>query len=405
MNTINKKHSGIATLLAFGLIPLSGFTTDIYLPSLPNMAADLHVSSIQVQLTFSIYLISYGISQLFIGSILDSFGRYKIGLICLLILTVSSALIALIHNIYVIYLMRVIQGLAVGAVVVAKRAYFVDLFSGEKLKSYLSLFSIIWSTGPIVAPFVGGYLQSVFGWQSNFYFLACFAFSFAVLEFFFSGETLVQGTPFNIRKIAGIYLGMIKTPIFTLSIVMLGLAYCMILIYNLTGAFIIEHHLNFSPVVAGYSSLISGIAWMIGGFIGKATINLHFFKKIAVNLTLQFFFVLAMIISTHYLANLYTLIFFAFIIHICAGFTFNNYFAFCLGLFPRNAGIAGGLTGGVSYMIISLLSYEIVNYIPAKDELNLGYGYGVLVLISFVVLLAISKIKKKRYIRFIVNCL
>ena len=74
---IKAKHQNIATLLAFALIPLSGFATDIYIPSLPTMAGDLHVSSIQVQLTLSLFLISYGVSQLFIGSVLDSFGRYK----------------------------------------------------------------------------------------------------------------------------------------------------------------------------------------------------------------------------------------------------------------------------------------------------------------------------------------
>ncbi|MDN5284857.1 MAG: putative arabinose efflux permease, family [Mucilaginibacter sp.] len=395
MKKLQKKHSGIATLLAFGLIPLSGFTTDVYLPSFPNMAEALHISSIQVQLTLSIYLISYGISQLFIGSILDSFGRYKIGLICLLILAASSLVIALVHDIFVIYLMRIIHGLAVGAIVVAKRAYFVDSFTGEKLKNCLSLFSIIWSTGPIVAPFVGGYLQSVFGWESNFYFLACFALAFAILEFIFSGETLKNLTSFNLRKIAVIYLSMVKTTSFTLGIVMLGLAYCMVMVYNMTGSFIIEHHLNYSPVVAGYSSLILGFAWMIGGFIGKATIERPFIKKIIFNLTLQFFFVIAMMISIDSMADLYTLIFFAFIIHICAGFTFNNYFAYCLGLFPKNAGIAGGLTGGMSYMVISLLSYGIVNNFPAKDERNLSYGYLILIIISIIVMLILYKNNQK----------
>jgi len=116
------------------------------------MAATMQVSSLQVQLTLSLFLISYGVSQLFIGSILDSFGRYKLSLICLLVFAASSIVIANTHNIYVIYLMRIIHGFTVGTVIVAKRAFFVDVYDGDKLKHYLSLFSIIWSTGPIVAP-------------------------------------------------------------------------------------------------------------------------------------------------------------------------------------------------------------------------------------------------------------
>ncbi|MFC3562389.1 MFS transporter [Pedobacter jamesrossensis] len=392
---IKEKNQGISTILAFALIPLSGFATDIYIPSLPTMAGEMQVSDIQVQLTLSIFLISYGVAQLFIGSILDSFGRYKIGLYALLIFAAASIVIAITHNIYLIYLMRIIHGLSVGAIVVAKRAYFVDLFSGDKLKHYLSLFSIIWSTGPIIAPFVGGYLQTAFGWESNFYFLAGFALVFALLEFLFSGETLKNFTDFQLKKITGIYLDMIKTTSFTLGIVMLGLAYCMVMVYNMTGPFIIEHELHFSPVVAGYSSLVLGFAWMVGGFIGKATINKPFFGRLMINSLLQVVFVILMMISINFVANLWSLIFFAFIIHIGAGFTFNNYFTFCLSKFPKNAGIAGGLTGGITYVIVSFLSYSIVNLIPAKDELNLSHSYLVMILLSVLVMFLIMKTRKK----------
>ncbi len=391
---VKEKNHRVATLLAFALIPLSGFATDIYIPSLPTMAGELNATSVQVQLTLSIFLISYGVSQLFIGSVLDSFGRYKICLYSLLIFAGASMVIATTGNIYLIYLMRVVHGLTVGAIVVAKRAYFVDLFEGEKLKHYLSLFSIIWSTGPIVAPFVGGYLQAVFGWQSNFYFLAVFAIVFAALEFVFSGETLKNATDFELKKIFNIYVGMITTTSFTLGIAMLGLAYCMVMVYNMTGPFIIEHHLNLSPITAGYSSLILGFAWMVGGFIGKITINKPFFKRLIINSWLQVVFVILMIISLSYVSNLWSMIFFAFIIHICAGFTFNNYFTFCLSKFPKNAGIAGGLTGGITYVIVSFLSYAVVNLFPAKDERNLSYSYLLMVLISIFVMFVILKTRK-----------
>ena len=392
---IKEGNQGLATILAFALIPLSGFATDIYIPSLPTMAGEMQVSNVQVQLTLSIFLISYGVAQLFIGSILDSFGRYKICLYSLLIFAGASIIIATTHNIYLIYLMRIIHGLTVGAIVVAKRAYFVDLYEGDQLKHYLSMFSIIWSTGPIVAPFIGGYLQTAFGWESNFYFLAGFALVFAVLELLFSGETLRHFTDFQLKKITKIYVEMIKTTSFTLGIVMLGLAYCMVMVYNMTGPFIIEHHFNFSPVIAGYSSLFLGFAWMVGGFIGKATINKPFFRRLMINSLFQVAFVILMILSLNFVSNLWSLIFFAFLIHVGAGFTFNNYFTFCLSKFPKNAGIAGGLTGGITYVIVSFLSYGIVNLIPAKDERNLSYSYLIMILISVLVMFVILKLRKK----------
>src|SRR4051812_2555474 len=97
---IKEQHKGIATILAFALLPLSGFATDIYIPSLPSMAAAIHVSNIEVQFTLTLFLISYGVAQLFIGSVLDSFGRYKISLLSLVLFALSSLVIANTQNIY-----------------------------------------------------------------------------------------------------------------------------------------------------------------------------------------------------------------------------------------------------------------------------------------------------------------
>ena len=386
---IDQKNHGIATILAFSLLPLSGFATDIYLPSLPGMGADMHISSIQVQFTISVFLITYGVSQLFIGSILDTFGRYRLSLTGLFIFAIASVVIAVTHNIYLIYFMRTIHGITTAMIVVAKRAFFVDVYKGDELKHYLSLFTIIWSAGPILAPFVGGYLQSIFGWQSNFYFLAGYAILLAILEIVFSGETLVHKGEFKLRAIATVYGEMIKTASFTLGLMMLGLAYSMVMIYNLTGPFIIEHHLGSTAIVSGYCSLILGFAWMIGGFIGKATINRPFVKKILINGTLQVIFIGLMIISLAYVSNLYSMVFFAFIINIGAGYTYNNYFTYCLSKFPKNAGIAGGLTGGIAYVLVSLLTSGIVSFIPAKDEHNLSLSYLILILLSAVCLCVI----------------
>ncbi|MGC4040307.1 MAG: MFS transporter [Flavobacterium sp.] len=385
----------IATYLALAMIPLSGFATDIYIPSLPQMGLDLHVTSLQVQMTLSIFLISYGVSQLFIGAILDSFGRYKLGLLSLILFAMASVAIAVTHSIHLIYVMRAVQGLTVATIVVAKRAYFVDVYQGDELKSYLSIFTIIWSAGPIIAPFIGGYLQAGFGWNFNFYFLAGMALLLALLELLFSAETLAHKADFNIRKIMSTYYQMIATPSFTLGLVMLGFAYSMVMVYNLTGPFIVQSHFGFSPVIAGYCSLILGFAWMLGGFIGKATIKKPFFRKIALNLFLQLFLVIAMIGCVAFFENIYSLVFFAFVIHASAGYTFNNYFTANLSQFPENAGIAGGLVGGVTFMIVSFLSYAIVSVIPAKDGTNLSFSYLLLTGMSFIALYGIYKISRK----------
>lgn len=350
------------------------------------MAAALQVSSLQVQFTITLFLVSYGLSQLFIGSILDSYGRYRIGVASLLLFALASITIAVTHSIMVIYLMRIIQGITIGAAIAGKRAYFVDVFTGDRLKHYLSLFSIIWSTGPIIAPFVGGWLQTLFGWEANFYLLAIVGAVFALLELLFSGETLPQAAPFRLKQVVQVYGTMLRTGPFILGITLLGLAYSMVMVYNMTGAFIIEHHLQLSVVTAGYCSLVLGAAWMVGGFISKAMIRQSFFRKLSVNTGLQLLFAVLMLAAVRITDNLYILVAFAFLIHVGAGFTFNNYMTFCLTRFPGNAGVASGLTGGLTFMIVSALSYGIVQVLPAQDGVHLGESYLLLILLSMLVM-------------------
>jgi MFS family permease len=387
LKRIKPQHRGMSNFLAFALLPLSGFATDIYLPSLPGMATDLHVSGIQIQFTITLFLISYGLSQLFIGSILDSYGRYNTGLASLFVFALASITIATTQQLYIIYLMRIVQGITVGAVVAGKRAFFVDLYRGDKLKNYLGLFSIIWSTGPIIAPFVGGYLQSLLGWRANFYFLAALGGGLGMLEFFFSGETLPLRTPFQLKRVISIYKSMLTNMPFVLGISMLGFMYAMVMVCNMTAPFIIEHHLLLNAVTTGYCSLILGFAWMVGGFISKATIGYAFFRKLAVNTSLQLLFVLLMLLAMQFVDNLYSLVGFAFAVHVGAGYTFNNYMTFSMTRFPQNAGIASGLTGGLTFLMVSGLSYVIINIFPAQDGRNLGLSYLVLSLFAVLVLL------------------
>jgi MFS family permease len=113
-----------------------------------------------------------------------------------------------------------------------------------------------------------------------------------------------------------------------------------------------------------------------------------------VNLGFQVLFVIMMLVSVRYIANLYSLIAFAFLIHVAAGFTFNNFFTYCLSRFPKNAGIASGLTGGINYVIVSFLSYGIVSVFPAKDEYNLGFSYLALIGLSVLIMLLLRTKKE-----------
>jgi MFS family permease len=395
MRILKENHQGFSTTLALAFIPLSGFATDIYLPSLPAMANDLNVSAAAVQLSLVLFMFSVGVSQFFIGSVLDSFGRYKIGLGSLALFSITSFVIALTPNIYVIYGMRIIQGIVIALIVVGKRAYFVDLFSGEKLKSYISLFSIIWASAPIMAPFLGGYLQNSFGWRSNFYFLGGLSLLFLILELIYSGESIKHYHPFKLQPIIQNYIGMLKTPDFTLGLIIIGICFGMVVVYSLSSPFIIERVLGYSAITTGYSSLLSGFSLMTGGIIAKGLIKKPLSKKLVIAFGIQIGLILLMVISASFKSNLYTLIGFIIGIHIAGGFIFNILYGYCLSRFSRNAGTASGITGGVMYMISSSFSYGFANLFQVKSQLFLGVADLSLLIIVIILFMFFNKYRLK----------
>jgi DHA1 family bicyclomycin/chloramphenicol resistance-like MFS transporter len=388
MRILKENHQGFSTVLALSLIPLSGFATDIYLPSLPAMAKDLQVSPSAIQLSLVLFMFSVGVSQIFIGSILDSFGRFRISIISLALFSMTSFVIAIVPSIYVIYAMRIIQGITIAFIVVGKRAYFVDIYSGERLKNYISLFAIIWACAPIMAPFLGGYLQSLFGWRSNFYFLGGLSLLFLILELIYSGESLKHFHPFKMKSIVQTYSGMLKTADFTLGLLTIGICFGLIVIYSLSSPFIIERVFGYSSIATGYSSLLSGFSIMAGGIIAKSLIKRSLVKKVITALGVQLIFVLLMIFTAPFGSSIYTLIGFTIAIHLCGGFIFNIIYGYCLSRFSKNAGVASGLTGGAMYMVSSVFSYGFANLYAVKSQVLLGFAnLSLILLISFIFIL------------------
>jgi len=389
--TITESNRKKATILAFALIPLSGLATDIYLPSFPNMALSFKVGASSIQYTIICFLLSYGIAQLFVGSIIDSFGRYRINLISLLVFALSSFAIVFTSDIHILYLMRVVQGITTAFIVVGKRAFFVDVYTGEKSRHYTSMLSIVWATAPILAPFFGGYLQKSFGWQSNFIVLGIYALVMFVLELIYSGESINVKHPFHPKSIFKVYTTLLSSLDFTFGIIVLGIGFGSLMIFSMSAPFIVEHQFHLSPVATGYCALLSGLSIFIGGIVGKmikaGTLSA---RLILANVTQ-----LGLIVLMYCLTPIYTslpfLMMFVVLIHMIGGIIYNLFFTYCLTRFPLNAGVASGLTSGGSYLVTSCATSLLFGLIVIKDQSSLAIGYLILALLTTALLLFLRK--------------
>ena len=214
----------LAALAATGTL-----ATNILLPSLPQMAAALNVTSAAVTSAITVFLAVFAVGQLAVGPISDRYGRRWPVLIGFGVFFVGSVWCALATDLSSLLVGRVIQAAGACATSVLSRAIARDMFSGAALARAMALIMIAMAAAPGFSPLLGGALDHYFGWRSEFVLVAAFAALGALTYGAVFGETHhATRTPLDPLAIAKTYLGLIGdrrfvVPAATVSLIMGGL--------------------------------------------------------------------------------------------------------------------------------------------------------------------------------------
>jgi MFS transporter, DHA1 family, multidrug resistance protein len=120
--------AALIVLILSMLLGIQPITTDLYLPALPALTEGFGASMSQAQLTLSALLLAFGTSQLIWGPLSDRFGRRPILLWGLAAYTLASVGSTLAPSMALLIVWRVMQGAAMGAVVMCARAIVRDLY-------------------------------------------------------------------------------------------------------------------------------------------------------------------------------------------------------------------------------------------------------------------------------------
>jgi len=176
-------------VLLGALTAIAPLSIDMYVPAFPTIGAQLDVDTAAVQLTLSAFFVGFASAQLFAGPIVDRFGRKRPLLIGLLVYVVGSLLCAVAPSLPLLLAGRVIQAMGGAFAVVVPRAVVRDLVSGADAARMFSRLMLVMGVAPIVAPLLGGWLLTTFGWRSIFVVL-----SFAGLALLVATATLLPPT-------------------------------------------------------------------------------------------------------------------------------------------------------------------------------------------------------------------
>ena len=163
----------LALLIAVTAVgPLS---LNILPPAMPGLIVSFGAEAGVVQLTLSLYLLGMAISQLVLGPLSDRFGRRPVMLAGLILTVVASFAALATSSIAGLIVARTAQAFGATTGIVIGRAIIRDLYDRDRAASMIGWVTMAMVVAPMIAPLIGGSLETALGWHSIFVFVGVFA--------------------------------------------------------------------------------------------------------------------------------------------------------------------------------------------------------------------------------------
>lgn len=181
-----------------GLIWLLGALTavgplsmDMYLPGLPALTSDLHASASAAQLTLTGCMLGVAMGQLVGGPICDAHGRRRPLLVGMIAYVVTSLACAVAPSVWILLVLRVLEGVAGGFGIVIARAIVRDIYGGVAASKTFATLMVINGIAPVLAPLIGGQVLRFTDWRGVFVVLAAIGVPMVLAIVRMLPETLV----------------------------------------------------------------------------------------------------------------------------------------------------------------------------------------------------------------------
>lgn len=182
-------------------------------PVVPQIARDLHVTPETVALLSTAFLTSYAISQPFVGSVADAYGKVRVIKICTAALAAMLVVMTFAPSIEVLYAARIAGGVFAGGVFTVALAIVGDRVEAGQRQIAMSNLIMASQTAQLFGIIGCGLVASVLGWRVAVAVAAVTAIAAGLLlERNLKPRADAPRYPFNLRRLGTSFMTLVRAP-------------------------------------------------------------------------------------------------------------------------------------------------------------------------------------------------
>jgi MFS transporter, DHA1 family, multidrug resistance protein len=264
----------LTALLAL-LTAVGPMSVDLYLPSLPELGRVFGATVPQVQLTLSGYLLCFAIGQIVFGPISDHVGRKPVLLAALSLYVAICLSCMFATSIEMLIALRCLQALGVAGAPVLARAIVRDLYHGVRAGRELARMGSITALAPVVAPLLGGILQSTFGWRASFLAMAALGLCAILLVIRLLPETMKQRPqePISLASIVRGYGIFLRHRTFRIYLAIVATSYGGLFAWISGSSFVLQDLYGLSPLLFGLVFAAATLGYGLGTLLAARLVG------------------------------------------------------------------------------------------------------------------------------------
>lgn len=368
LKTLSKKNLIATAMLVFSC----HLGIDIYTPSLPHMVNWFQTSENMLQLAVTTYILGSATAIVFWGPLSDQYGRKPIFLIGSGITMTGAILTLFCQNIEIFLCLRFLQGVGGGTAMCLGRVIAADLLTKKELAVIGATMGLITGMAPMIAPIIGGYMETYIGWKGSFATHAVIVFVAACIFMFVFEESIAK--KHQQSDLLSLYKNLLSSQPFVLLTILQGMVISILNCYIAVAPFLVQVEMGKSPVYFGWISGFCAACQLFTKIISPAFIRQYNAYNVQlIGWRLLFFSSLVLLLRVLYpVEKLFIIgIGSAFLsVHFILPYIFSEVFT----LKHANSGIiSSGLTSIA--MLISFILSTSVALIPYEGTGLLGTTY------------------------------